>query len=228
MSCSKPSPYLFLPVILVQVDLNFSRPKNAFPEVVWLFLCFWKSVFRPCLHLVVKPLYLLWWSLLLIVDFDSDTSTSWRVFFSWLDLVKGFLFTMERILRSSTTVVLRGHPCLFMLLSSPVIFFSQNVWNRDLATPNVPATSLMDLFCFWSLTIVCFTCMESSLTAWLWFHSNSFQMQMPLLESNPDLLPAYLMLTYRGIAHICPWNSFWVNCQYLWSLKRGEIHIKEL
>ncbi len=26
-----------LPVILVQVDLNFSRPTNAFPEVVWLF-----------------------------------------------------------------------------------------------------------------------------------------------------------------------------------------------
>ncbi len=38
MSCSKPSPYFFLPVILVQADLNFSRPKNAFPEVVWLFL----------------------------------------------------------------------------------------------------------------------------------------------------------------------------------------------
>ncbi len=31
---------LFLPVILVQVDLNFSRPKNAFPEVVWLFEMF--------------------------------------------------------------------------------------------------------------------------------------------------------------------------------------------
>ncbi len=37
MSCSKPSPYFFLPVILEQVDLNFSCPKNAFPEVVWLF-----------------------------------------------------------------------------------------------------------------------------------------------------------------------------------------------
>ncbi len=37
MSCSKPSPYFFLPVILVQVDLNFSHPKNAFSEVVWLF-----------------------------------------------------------------------------------------------------------------------------------------------------------------------------------------------
>ncbi len=35
--CSKTSAYFFLPFILVQVDLNFSRPKNAFPEVVWLF-----------------------------------------------------------------------------------------------------------------------------------------------------------------------------------------------
>ncbi len=37
MSCSKPSTYFFVPVILVHVDLNFSCPKNAFPEVVWLF-----------------------------------------------------------------------------------------------------------------------------------------------------------------------------------------------
>ncbi len=64
---------LFLSVILVQVDLNFSCPKNAFPDV-------FGSLIRPCLHLVVSPLYLLSWSLLLIVDFVSDTPTSWRVF----------------------------------------------------------------------------------------------------------------------------------------------------
>ncbi len=64
MSCSKPSPYFFLPVILVQVDLNFSHPKNAFPEVVWLFLdVFWHSLIWPCFLLVVNPLYLLSWSL---------------------------------------------------------------------------------------------------------------------------------------------------------------------
>ncbi len=33
----EPSPYFFLFINLVQVDLNFSRPKNAFPEVIWLF-----------------------------------------------------------------------------------------------------------------------------------------------------------------------------------------------
>ncbi len=72
---------------------------------------FWQSLIWPCLDLVVLPLYSLWWSLLLIVDFDSGTSASWRVFFSWLDIVKGFFFTMERILWSSITVVC-GRPGL--------------------------------------------------------------------------------------------------------------------
>ncbi len=97
MRCSKPSLYYFLPVIPVQVDVNFSHPKNVFGEGVCIFL-----------HLVMNPLYLLSWSLLLIVDFDSDVSISWRLFFTWLDVVKGFFVDMERILRSSTTVVLRG------------------------------------------------------------------------------------------------------------------------
>ncbi len=107
---------------------------------------FWQSLIWACLPLVVKPLYLLWWSLLLIVDFYSDTSASWRVFFSWLDDVKGFFFTMERILRSSTTVVLRGRPGLFMFLNSPVRSFSLRMYQTvDLAAPNVPAISLMNL-----------------------------------------------------------------------------------
>ncbi len=154
-------------------NLNFSRPKNAFPEVVWLF---WQSLICPCLHLVVNPLYLLLWSLLLIVDFDSDTLTSWRVFFTWFDVVKVFFFTMERILRSSTTVVLCGHPGLFMLLSSSVHFFRRMYQTVDLATPNVPAIPLMDLFCFWSLTIVCFTCMKSSFDRIKWVYT---QQQLP-------------------------------------------------
>ncbi len=153
---------------------------------------FFGSLIWPCLYLVVSPLYLLLWSLLLIVDFDSDTPTSWWVFFSWLDVVKGFFFTMERILRSSTTVVLRhiqaflccwAHQCI-------LFFFFSMYQTVDLATPNVPAIFLMDLFCFWSLTIVCFTCMESSFDCIMWVHSNSFQMQMPHLESTPELLPA--------------------------------------
>ncbi len=60
----------------------------------------------------------------------------------------------------------------------------------DLVTPNVPAISRMDLFGFWSLTMV--TCMESSFDRMMWVH-NSYQMQMPHLELTLDLLPAYLM-----------------------------------
>ncbi len=129
MSCSKPSPY-------------FSRSGLAFLDV------FWQSLIWPCLQLVVKPLYLLWWSLLLIVD----TSASWRVFFSWLDVVKGFFFTMERILRSSTTVVLRGRPDLFMFLSSTSVlvrsFILRMYQTVDLAAPNVPAIALWWRFVF--------------------------------------------------------------------------------
>ncbi len=152
---------------------------------------FWLSLIWPCLYLWLNPLFLLWWSLILIVDFDIDTPTSWRVFFSWLDVVKCFFFTMERVLRSSTTVVLCGHPGLFMLLSSPVLsFFSLKMYQTiDLAT-NVAAISLMYLFWFWSLKIICFTCMQSSFDCMIWVHSNSFQMQMANLESTPGLLHA--------------------------------------
>ncbi len=98
----------------------FCRSGLAFLDV------FWQSLIWPCLHLVVNPLYLLSWSLLLIVDFDSDTSTSWRVFFTWLNVVKGFFFTMERILRSSTTVVLCGRPCIHFYVAelTSAFFFS--------------------------------------------------------------------------------------------------------
>ncbi len=67
------------------------------------FFMFWQSLMWPCLHLVVNPPYLLWWSLLLTADFDCDTSTPWRVFFFWLEFVKGFS------LRGSS-----DHPSLFL------------------------------------------------------------------------------------------------------------------
>ncbi len=57
------------------------------------------------------------------------------------------------------------------------LFFLRMYQTVDLANPNVPAISLMDLFCFWSLTIVCFTCMERSFDRMMWVHSNSFHMQ---------------------------------------------------
>ncbi len=60
----------------------------------------------------------------------------------------------------------------------------------DLATTNVPTVSLMDLFWFWSLKIVCFPCMESSSDRMMWVQSNSFQIQMAHLETTPELVPA--------------------------------------
>ncbi len=89
---------------------------------------FWQSLIWPCLHLVVNPLYLLWWSILLIVDFDSDLSTSCRVCFSWLDVVKRFFFTTER----STTLHNCGPPWIsspFYVAELSSAFFSQNVPN---------------------------------------------------------------------------------------------------
>ncbi len=116
----------FFPSFWYRLILISAIQRMLFQKCSGFLDVFWQRLIRPCLHLVVNPLYLLWWSLLLIVDFDSDTSASWRVFFSWLDVMKGFFFTMERILRSSTTFVLRGHPGLCMLLSSIVCsFFSE-------------------------------------------------------------------------------------------------------
>ncbi len=53
MCFSKHSPYFFLPFILVQVTLNFSLPKNAFADVVWLYLDAFlaksnQALFAPC------------------------------------------------------------------------------------------------------------------------------------------------------------------------------------
>ncbi len=71
----------------------------------------------------------------------------------------------------------------FMLLSSPVLsFFSLKMYQTiDL---------VMYVIWFWSLTIICFTCMQSSFDCMIWVHSNSFQMQMENLESTPGLLHA--------------------------------------
>ncbi len=143
----------------------------------------------PCLHLVVNPLFLLWWSLLLIVDFDSDMSTSWRVCFSWLDVVKRFFFTTER----STTLHNCGPPWIsspfYVAELSSAFFFLRMYQTVDLAAPHVLTISLME-FCFWCPTIVCFSCMKRFFDCMMWVQSNSFQIQMAHLESTPDVLPA--------------------------------------
>ncbi len=118
MSCSKPSPYSFLLIILVQVYLNSSRPKNAFPEVAWLVRCL----------SLIWLVWSLWWSL-----------------------------------------------CFALVMSS--LDFRH-------------ALSLMDLFCFWSLTIVCFSCMERSFDRMMWFTETASEYKWHTLESTPDLSPA--------------------------------------
>ncbi len=130
--------------MLFQNCEGFFRCRLANSNLAFLFLRLTNG-----LHLVVNPLYSLWWSLLLIVDFDTHTPTSWRVFLIWPTVVKGVFFTRERILRSSTTVVFRGLPGLLVLLSSPVrSFFLRMFQTVVLATPNVFAISLMGLFVF--------------------------------------------------------------------------------
>lgn len=84
-------PDLVLPLLLQQLPIfwlwGFST-KDLVPElyrILWKLLiwssCYWR------LHLVLNPLYLLWWSLLFIVDFDADMPTcSWSGQLLW----KGF------------------------------------------------------------------------------------------------------------------------------------------
>ncbi len=63
MSCSKPSPYFYLPVILTQVDVNFRISKECFSRSgLFKKIFFWQSLIWPCLHLVVNSLYFLSWS----------------------------------------------------------------------------------------------------------------------------------------------------------------------
>lgn len=70
-------------------------------------ICTGSFSFIPDLHVVVNALCLLWWSLLKIVDFDTDTGTFTRMLFIQQIVVKGLFFTGERIpLLSSGLLVL--------------------------------------------------------------------------------------------------------------------------
>lgn len=116
------------------------------------------------LHHAVNPLYLLLCSFLFMVALNIDTPTSWRMLFAWLVVVKGFLLTMEIILRSFTTVVFHGRHGLFAFMSSPMLSFVLRMYQTvDFATLNIVAFSRMFFFfCFCSLKMAYFTCMESS------------------------------------------------------------------
>ncbi len=197
MSCSKPSPCFFLPIVLVQVDLNFSRPKSNQALFV---ACAEASVFAlvksslDCRHVCLLE------SVLLLAGCCE------RVFLHHGE--------DSPII---TTVVLRGRPGLSMFLSSPVrSSFLRMYQTVDLA-PNAPALSLMDLFCFWSLTIICFSCMERSFDRMMWFTATASKCKSTFTCS--------WCRNNEGIAHICPWNSFWVNCPITYDpLKKGSFY----
>ncbi len=171
-------PFQNIPLFYLQNLLScfFWYVLGHHPFVLWRFRCFCQSLIWPGLHLVVNPLYLFSWSLLLIVDVDSDTSTSWRMFFTWLDVVKGFLYHGE-----DSPII--HHCCppwtsrpFFMLLSSLVRYFFLRLYQTvDLATPNVPAISPMDLFCFWSITLSVSLVWRAPLTAWYGFTTTAFK-----------------------------------------------------
>ncbi len=172
MSSSFPSPYSSLPITLVQVILVSSVHRMLFQNCEGFFRCrlansnmaFLFLRLTNGLHLVVNPLYSLWWSLLLIVDFDTHTTYLLESVLDLANCCEGCFLHQGRILRSSTTVVFRGLPGLLVLLSSPVrSFFLRMFQTVVLATPNVFAISLMGLFCFFSLMMACFTDSDSSL-----------------------------------------------------------------
>ncbi len=62
-----------------------------------------------------------------VYPYTLQNSSGWRVFFSRLDVVKGFFFTMERILRLLFSVDVQAFLCCWD--HQCILFFSQNVPN---------------------------------------------------------------------------------------------------
>ena len=141
-----------------------SRTVKAFLDVVWQTLiwssCFWGS----------PMVYILWWTLCI----HSGEVFSWLLTLTHIHLppgecscswtvVKGFFFTREIIILSSTTVVLWSSGSFVVAELTSAFFLSKCSQRVDLATPNVFAISLIGLFWFFSLMMACFTDSDSSL-----------------------------------------------------------------
>ncbi len=172
----------FLPVILVQVDLNFSRPKNAFADGVWVL----QSLIRPCMHLVVNPL------VCALVKSSLDCRLwQWHVYL--LESVLHLAGCCERVFLHHEEDPIINHYCppwssqLFYVaeLTSALFVFSQNLPNCWFGHSET-SCYLSNGFVLFLKHNNCFTSMETSFDCMVWVHSNSFQMQM---ESAPDLLP---------------------------------------
>ncbi len=198
----------FLPVfwyrliLIAAIKECVSRSSLAFLDVP-------KSIW-PCLHLVVNPLYFLLWSLLLIVDLDRDTATPGEC--SSLGCCERlFLYHLRG--RSLWTfhvfLCCWAHWCVIVFLNVPNCWFGHS---------ECSLLSLTDGFVlFWSLTIVCFTCWRD-LTAWCGFTATASKCK----RHTWNQLQTFYLLNWcrynKGIARICPWNSFWVNYPFTYSL----------
>ncbi len=186
MSCSKPSPYFFLPVILVQVDLNISCRKNAFSEVVFLTNSN-LVLFAPC----SEP------SVFALVKSSLDCRL-WQWHTCLLETVLILAGCCERVfLYHGEDPPIIHHWCPLWMsrpfyvaeLTSAFFFFSE--CTRLLIWP-----LLIFLLSLWWICFV-FEANNRLFHLYgqiLWLHdvvhSNSFQMQMAHLESTPDLLSA--------------------------------------
>ncbi len=114
-------------------------------------------------------------------------------------------------------------------LTSAFCIFLRMKQTVDLATPNVPAISLMDLFCFWSRTIVFHLYREI-----LWPHDVGSQQQLPnandtlRISSRPFtcLIDVEITKEKPTSVHETAFEAIVQLLMVPW--KGGEVHIKEL
>ncbi len=179
-----------------RLNLNFSRPKNAFPEELWLL-----ALFAACGEASVFALV------------KSSLDCRHVCLLESVLLLAG---CCERVfLHHGEDSPIIHHCChpwtsrsFYVAELTSSVFFSQNV-------PN----------CWFG---------HSECSSYL---SDGSEQQLPnangALKSTPELYLLNWCRNNEGIAHGCPWNSFWVNCPITYGpLKKGGggggVHIKEL
>ncbi len=137
-------------------------------------------------------------------------STSWRLFFSWM-LWKGFPVPWRGFSIIHHCCTLWTCRSFYVSELTSALFFFSMYQTVDLATPNVPAISLVHSFSKPNnLSVSCVW--RAPLTAWC-----GSQQQLPntnatlRVNSRPFtcLINVEIM---KELVHTCQWNSVWVNC----------------
>lgn len=159
----------FHPIISLQVWLCLICPDAVVPQLQRFFfrwclenadLVFLFLRFTNELHLAVKPLYSLWWNILLIVDSDTTTPTSWSVFLIWQTLVNGiFLHQGQNCSVIQDRCFLWSSGSFATSEFAGVFLFFLKECSELLIWPHATffAVSLMCLSWSFSLTAACFT-----------------------------------------------------------------------